>query len=69
LTAETIVEAFKQSGIEQKINHKYLIIPGLAARLRGEIEEEIGDEWQVLVGPKDSSGIAEYLEKWPPKEI
>jgi acetyl-CoA decarbonylase/synthase complex subunit gamma len=69
LTAETIVEAFKQSGIEQKINHKYLIIPGLAARLSGEIEEEIGDEWQVLVGPKDSSGIAEYLEKWPPKEI
>lgn len=69
LTAETIAEAVKQSGIEQKINCKYLIIPGLAARLSGETEEELKGEWRVLVGPKDSSGIAEFLKKqWPPKE-
>jgi len=69
LTAETIAEAVKETGIEQKINHKYLIIPGLAARLSGETEEELGGEWRVLVGPKDSSGIAEFLKKkWPPKE-
>jgi acetyl-CoA decarbonylase/synthase complex subunit gamma len=69
LTAETIVEAVNQSGIEQKINHKYLIIPGLAARLSGETEEELKGEWRVLVGPKDSSGIAEFLKKqWPPKK-
>jgi acetyl-CoA decarbonylase/synthase complex subunit gamma len=69
LTAETIAEAVKQSEIEQKVNHKYLIIPGLAARLSGETEEQLGDEWRILVGPKDSSGIAEFLKKkWPPKE-
>jgi len=69
LTAETIAEAVKESGIAQKINHKYLIIPGLAARLSGETEEELGGDWRVLVGPKDSSGIAEFLKKnWPPKE-
>ena len=69
LTAEVIAEAVKESGITQKINHKYLVIPGLAARLSGETEEELGDEWRVLVGPKDSSGIAEFLKnRWPPKE-
>jgi len=69
LTAETIAEAVKETGIAQKINHKYLIIPGLAARLSGETEEDLSGEWRVLVGPKDSSGIAEFLKKnWPPKE-
>jgi len=69
LTAEKIAEAIKESKIEEKIKHRYLIIPGLAARLSGETEEELGDEWRVLVGPKDSSGIAAFLkERWPPKE-
>ncbi len=69
LTAETVAEAVKQSKIEEKINHKYLIIPGLAARLSGETEETLGDEWRVLVGPRDSSGIGEYLKnRWPPRE-
>ncbi len=69
LTAVTIAEAVKESEIAQKINHKYLIIPGLAARLSGETEEGLGDEWRVLVGPRDSSGIAEFLKKkWPPRK-
>lgn len=67
LTAEKVAKAIKESRIEEKVKHRYLIIPGLAARLSGEIEELSG--WRVLVGPKDSSGIAAFLEKkWPPKE-
>jgi len=69
LTADNIAEAVKQSKIEEKINHKYLIIPGLAARLSGDTEEALGNDWRVLVGPKDSSGIGEFLKnKWPPRE-
>jgi acetyl-CoA decarbonylase/synthase complex subunit gamma len=69
LTAETIAEAIKQSNIVEKISHRYLVIPGLAARLSGEIEEALGDEWQVIVGPRDSSGIGEFIKnRWPPKE-
>ncbi|MEM2644303.1 MAG: acetyl-CoA decarbonylase/synthase complex subunit gamma [Candidatus Bathyarchaeia archaeon] len=67
LTAQTVADAIKKSGIEEKVKHRYLIIPGLAARLSGEIEELTG--WRVLVGPRDSSGIPAFLkEKWPPKE-
>jgi acetyl-CoA decarbonylase/synthase complex subunit gamma len=67
LTAEKAAEAVKESGVAQKVKHRYLIIPGLAARLSGETEDLTG--WRVLVGPKDSSGIAAFLkENWPPKE-
>ncbi len=67
LTAELVADALKESGVEEKVKHRYLIIPGLAARLSGEIEELTG--WKVLVGPQDSSAIPKFLsEKWPPKE-
>jgi len=63
LTAENIAEAIKTSEVEGKVNHKKLIIPGKAARLSGEIQELSG--WEVLVGPRDSSGIPKFLsEKW-----
>ena len=67
LTAETAAEALKKSEVEREVKHRCLIIPGLAARLSGEIEEISG--WRVLVGPRDSSGIPAFLkEKWPPKD-
>jgi len=63
LTAEKVAEAIKASGIENKVKHRKLIIPGKAARLSGEIEELSG--WQVIVGPRDSSEIPKFLqEKW-----
>jgi len=73
LTAESIAEAVKNSGIAEKVGHKHLIIPGMAARLSGETEDELKNiglsGWHVMVGPRDSSGIGKFLdEKWPPKE-
>jgi acetyl-CoA decarbonylase/synthase complex subunit gamma len=63
LTAEKITSALKSSGIETKVKHRKLIIPGKAARLSSEIEEMSG--WQVLVGPRDSSDIPKFLQaKW-----
>jgi acetyl-CoA decarbonylase/synthase, CODH/ACS complex subunit gamma len=65
LTAERVAEAIKASGIEQKVKHRKLIIPGKASRISGEIEELSG--WKVMVGPRDSSEIPKYLiEKWQP---
>ena len=63
LTAEKVADALKKSGIEGKVKHRKLIIPGKATRLSSEIEENSG--WQVLLGPKDSSEIPKFLqEKW-----
>jgi len=65
-TAEKIAEMIKTSGVEEKIKHKKLIIPGIAARLKGEIEDATG--WEIMVGPKDSADIKAYLEKYWGKE-
>jgi acetyl-CoA decarbonylase/synthase complex subunit gamma len=65
LTADRVAEALKSSGVENKVKHKKLIIPGKASRISGEIEELTG--WKVQVGPRDSSEIPKYLtEKWQP---
>jgi len=67
LTAQKTADIIKESEIEQKVKHRHLIIPGMAARLSGEIEDLTG--WRVLVGPRDSSGIPKYVsDKWPPPE-
>jgi acetyl-CoA decarbonylase/synthase complex subunit gamma len=65
LTAEKVADAIKASGIENKVKHRKIIIPGKASRISGEIEELSG--WKVQVGPRDSSEIPKYLiEKWQP---
>jgi acetyl-CoA decarbonylase/synthase complex subunit gamma len=65
LTADKVAEALKESGIESKVKHKTLIIPGKASRISGEIEEASG--WKVQVGPRDSSEIPKYIiDKWQP---
>jgi acetyl-CoA decarbonylase/synthase, CODH/ACS complex subunit gamma len=65
LTADSMAMALKDNQIGDLVDHRYLVIPGLAARLSGETEEASG--WHVLVGPKDSSGIPNFLKAhWPP---
>jgi len=65
LTAERVADALKTSGVESKVKHRKLIIPGKASRISGEIEELTG--WKVQVGPRDSSEIPKYImEKWQP---
>jgi acetyl-CoA decarbonylase/synthase complex subunit gamma len=67
LTAEKIASSLTESGIADLVSHRFLIIPGLAARLSGETEEASG--WRVIVGPRDSSGIGKMLqERWPVQE-
>lgn len=64
-SVDSIVSALKEMQVDNLVNHKTLIIPGLAARLSGETEEASG--WKILVGPKDSSGLPQYLRQhWPP---
>ena len=65
LTADKVAEALKASGLEGKVKHKTIIIPGKASRISGEIEEASG--WKVKVGPRDSSEIPKYIiDKWQP---
>lgn len=60
-TGKAVAELIKESGIEEKISHRKLIVPGLGAPVSGEIEDESG--WEVAVGPRDSSQAPDYLTK------
>jgi acetyl-CoA decarbonylase/synthase complex subunit gamma len=51
----------KKSGIMDNVKKKRVIIPGYAAAISGDLEEELGD-WEVKVGPKDASHIPAYLK-------
>jgi acetyl-CoA decarbonylase/synthase complex subunit gamma len=65
LTAEAIVKAVKSYGVMDQVAHKKLVIPGLVAVLKGEIEDLGG--WEVLVGPEEAAGIPAYLRnEWGP---
>lgn len=63
---KTVADLIKESGIEDKVKTRTLIIPGLGAPVSGEIEDESG--WEVLVGPRDSSAVADFLVKLKNKE-
>lgn len=63
--ATTITKALKNSGLESRLAHRRLVIPGLVAVLSAGVEDESG--WSVQVGPKEASGIPSYLKKqWKP---
>jgi len=61
--AERIAKAVKGSGLEEKINHRSLIIPGHVSVLLGELEEELPG-WKILVGPREAVDLPGYLKVW-----
>ena len=50
-----IKEAIDDFDLESKVNHRVMMLSGLASRISGETEEETG--WKVIVGPKDSGNL------------
>lgn len=50
----------KKSGIMDKVKHKELIIPGYAASIAGDIEEELPG-WTITIGPREAAHIPGFL--------
>jgi acetyl-CoA decarbonylase/synthase complex subunit gamma len=61
-TAESITDMLKKSGIEGMVEHRKLIIPGYVSVMSGRLEEVSG--WKVAVGPREASGIPNYLRSY-----
>ena len=59
-TTDQIAAAMNKAEAEAVAPHKKIIIPGLIAVESGKLQEETG--WEVIVGPKESSGIPSYLK-------
>ncbi|VVB95796.1 Acetyl-CoA decarbonylase/synthase complex subunit gamma 1 [uncultured archaeon] len=68
LTAAKIKDNFQKAGFDfkEKTSHNTIVLPGLAARLQGDVEDVTG--LRVMIGPPDSGRIPGWMEKnWPPK--
>ncbi len=63
--ADTIGPFVKKSGIEDKIKHHKLVVPGYIAAEQGGLEEELPG-WEILVGPREGAHIPAYLKGWKP---
>ncbi|MBU1571331.1 MAG: acetyl-CoA decarbonylase/synthase complex subunit gamma [Proteobacteria bacterium] len=51
----------KKSGIVDKVKHKQIIIPGYAAAIAGDMEEELPG-WAITVGPREAAHIPAFLK-------
>lgn len=52
----------KKCGIEDKTKTRKLIIPGAAAIISGDLEEELPG-WEVAIGPREGAHIPAYLRQ------
>jgi len=61
-SGDAVASFVKKSGIADKIAHKKIIIPGYAASISGDMEEELPG-WEVIIGPRDASLIPKFLKE------
>jgi acetyl-CoA decarbonylase/synthase complex subunit gamma len=52
----------KKSGIADKVKHHSLIIPGYAASIVGDLEEELPG-WAIKIGPREAAHIPKFLRE------
>jgi acetyl-CoA decarbonylase/synthase complex subunit gamma len=62
-SGESVGTFINKCGIKDKVKHKGVVIPGYAAGISGELEEELGG-WTVTVGPREASQIPKFLKVW-----
>jgi len=60
MTAENVTAFLNSDEVKSKVSHRKVIIPGYVAVMSGALKEESG--WDVMVGPREASGISKYLK-------
>jgi len=58
---ESVGAFIKKCGIADHVKHRKLIIPGKVARIKGALEDALNLEWEIIVGPKETTGLAKFL--------
>jgi acetyl-CoA decarbonylase/synthase complex subunit gamma len=61
LNEKTVSDAMAKCGVEKLVKHRKLIIPGYVAVMSGKLEE--ATNWEVMVGPRESSMIPKFLQE------
>ena len=61
MTSEKIAAFLNTSEVKDAVSHRKVIIPGYVSVMSGALEED-ADGWEVMVGPREASGISKYLK-------
>jgi acetyl-CoA decarbonylase/synthase complex subunit gamma len=69
LTPTKIKDSFAETDFKFE-SQKYpaIVLPGMAAKFSGELEDLFGGKVKIMVGPEDSGRIVDWMKSyWPPK--
>jgi acetyl-CoA decarbonylase/synthase complex subunit gamma len=60
-SGDSVGTFIKKCGVEGKVKHRKLVIPGKVARIKGELEDALNLEWEIIIGPRETTGIGAFL--------
>lgn len=60
-SGDSVGAFIKKCGIEGKVRHRKLVIPGKVARIKGELEDALDLKWEVIIGPRETTGVGAFL--------
>jgi len=61
MTSEKIAAFLDTDEVKSAVSHRKVIIPGYVSVMSGALEEDASG-WEVMVGPREASGISKYLK-------
>jgi len=60
---DTIASFVKKCGIADRVSHRSLVIPGYAAAVSGDLEEEL-EGWRIVIGPREAAHLPAFLREY-----
>ncbi len=66
-SGDSVGAFIKKCGVTDRVKHRKLIIPGKVARIKGELEDALNLEWEITVGPKETTGMGVFLPEFAKK--
>jgi len=60
-SGDSVGAFIKKCGIAERVKTRKLVIPGKVARIKGELEDALNLEWEIVVGPREITGIGTFL--------
>lgn len=60
-TSELVAKTLRESNLVEKVKNRRIIIPGLLAHMKEELEEEIPN-WDFIVGPVEAYQLPDFIK-------
>ena len=62
-SAAVISKFIKESGLEETISTRLIVIPGYVSQISGELEDSLPG-WKVMVGPEEASDLESFIKTY-----